>query len=414
MDPATPAEPTSPAEPEGTGPWARFKAFKEKNHIAFEVAFFFAGFLFDVVLLHRIDSTPLLIHQGVYLVLSSLLIFVDHRLHVAGKEPEGLLGRIASFRLWVMHFFLGTLLNAFMVFYFRASSGLLSFIFLLALAGLIVANELPRFRQQGPIVRIAMLSFATTSFLAYLLPVIAGKLAPWQYYLSIVIGSAVTFGLWKVFTRFNKDPNWTFRRAVVPGLVVQGALFVFYLFGAIPPVPLSLKHIDVYAGITPEKSEKGMHYGLSYQPAPAWQFWRKRAAEYIAAPTGVCLKRKERYAPTEIPCENDDPCKPAGNLCSAKKAWVFVRVFAPARFHDTVKFAWEMDDPKKGWTDRGAPYPAFLSGGNEEGFRTFAYTSISEATSYRVRVLTDDDREIGRLTFDARVGEQPAPELETD
>ena len=36
MDPVTPAVPTSPAEPEGTGPWARFKSFKEKNHIAFE------------------------------------------------------------------------------------------------------------------------------------------------------------------------------------------------------------------------------------------------------------------------------------------------------------------------------------------------------------------------------------------
>lgn len=416
MDPATPAEPTSVAEPEGTGPWARFKAFKEKNHIAFEVAFFFAGFLFDVVLLHRIDSTPLLIHQGVYLVLSSLLIFVDHRLHVAGKEPEGLLGRIASFRLWVMHFFLGTLLNAFMVFYFRASSGLLSFIFLLALAGLIVANELPRFRQQGPIVRIAMLSFATTSFLAYLLPVIVGRLAPWQYYLSIVIGSAVTFGLWKVFTRFNKDPNWTFKRAVVPGLVVQGALFVFYLFGAIPPVPLSLKHIDVYSHVLAEKADKKAQYLLEYQPAPFWQFWRKTASEYVAAPTGVCLNRGEGYARTDIACEDDKPCEglPKGSLCSAKRVWTFVRLFAPTKFEDSVKFAWEMDDPKKGWVPRNKPFETRLSGGNEEGFHTFAYSTISEATTYRVRVLSKDDREIGRLTFDARVGEQPAPELETD
>ena len=123
------AEPTTPevaAAPAPTGLGARFKAFKEKHHLAFEVSFFFAGFLFDVVLLHRIDSTPLLIHQGAYLVLSALLIFWDHRLHVAGKEPEGFLGKVASYRLWVMHFFLGTLLNAFMVFYFRASSGVLA------------------------------------------------------------------------------------------------------------------------------------------------------------------------------------------------------------------------------------------------------------------------------------------------
>lgn len=122
-----------PASPPA-GITARFKAFKERNHIAFEVSFFFAGFLFDVVLLHRIDSTPLLIHQGLYLVLSAALIFWDHRISVAGKEPEGFVGKLASYRLWVMHFFLGTLLNAFMVFYFRASSGILAFLFLVALS----------------------------------------------------------------------------------------------------------------------------------------------------------------------------------------------------------------------------------------------------------------------------------------
>ena len=105
----------------------RAKAFKERHHIAFEVAFFFAGFLFDVVLLHRIDSTPLLMHQATYLVLSAALIFWDHRLAVIGAEPTGFLGKVASYRLWAMHFFLGTLLNAFLVFYFRASSGFFAF-----------------------------------------------------------------------------------------------------------------------------------------------------------------------------------------------------------------------------------------------------------------------------------------------
>ncbi len=404
----------APATEAATGPWARFKAFKERNHIAFEVAFFFAGFLFDVVLLHRIDSTPLLIHQGIYLVLSGLLIFVDHRLHVAGKEPEGFLGKLASFRLWVMHFFLGTLLNAFMVFYFRASSGVLSFVFLVALAGLIVANELPRFRQQGPIVRVAMLSFATTSFLAYLLPVIVGHLASWQYSLAVLIGSGVTVGLWKLFTRFTKDPNWTFQRAVAPGLVVQVTLLLFYWVGAVPPVPLSLKHIRVYAHVLAEKNGNERRYVLEYQPAPGWQFWRSHTNDFVASATGVCLDRANGYAKTEVACDTDEPCKAMakGSLCSAKRAWVYVRVFAPTKFHDTVRFAWEMDGPK-GWVDRGG-YEGALSGGSEEGYHTFAYSTISDDTDYRVRVLTKDGREIGRLTFHARLGEPPEVATEID
>ena len=218
---------------DAASPTARFKAFRERHHLAFEVAFFFAGFLFDVVLLHRIDSTPLLIHQGFYLVASAGLIFIDHRLHVSGQEPTGFLGKLAAYRLWVMHFFLGTLLNAFLIFYFRAAAGFFAMVFIVLLSGVIVLNELPRFREQGPVVRVALLSFATTSYLAYLLPVVWGELRSWQYYVAVVIGVAVTFGLWKLFSRFTKDPNWTFQRAVAPGLAIQGVLLFLYLINVV-------------------------------------------------------------------------------------------------------------------------------------------------------------------------------------
>lgn len=358
---------------EVVGPAARFKAFKEEHHLAFELAFFFAGFLFDVLLLHRIDSTPLLIHQGLYLVLSAGLVFWDHRLHAQGREPTGWLGKVAQYRLWVMHFLLGTLLNAFMVFYFRASSGLSAFLFLVGLAALIFANELPRFRERGPIVRVMMLSFAVTSYLAYLLPVLWGELRSWQYVLAALIGSAATFGLWKVFVRFNQDPHWTFRRAVAPALALQGTLVVLYVAGVVPPVPLSLRHIGVYSNVTPEHGERGLTYHLEYEPASKLAPWREVAATFKAK--------------------------------AGAKAWVFVRIFAPARFHDEVAFAWEFDDPDKGWTPRGGPFRTRLSGGNEEGFRTFAYSTMGRPGTYRVRVLTADGREIGRTTFDFVEGE---------
>lgn len=377
------AEPNVVEAAPPAGVAGRFKAFKEKHHVAFEVAFFFAGFLFDVLLLHRIDSTPLLIHQGLYLVLSAALIFWDHRLHVSGKEPEGFVGKIAGYRLWAMHFFLGTLLNAFMVFYFRASSGILAFLFIVGLSVIIVANELPRFRAQGPIVRVMLLGFAVTSYLAYLLPVIYGQLEPWQYVISVLLGCAATFGLWKFFTAFTHDPNWTFKRAVAPGLVMQGTLLLLYLLGVVPPVPLSLKHIGVYTAVTPNRNEKGhLHYDLTYQPAPKWKFWRTDS-DVLVAPTGA-------------------------------HAYAFVRIFAPTKFHDSVRFAWDFDDPDKGWVARGSPYTTRLSGGNEEGFRTFAYSTMGKPGKYRVRVLTMDDREIGRETFEFVEGEAGETHTEED
>ena len=376
--PPTPGETTATAD----GFSHRAKAFKERHHLAFEVAFFFAGFLFDVILLHRIDSTPLLIHQATYLFLSAALIFWDHRLAVMGREPTGVLGKIASYRLWAMHFFLGTLLNAFLVFYFRSSSGFFAFVFIVLLSVVIVANELPQFRKQGPIVRVALLSFATTSFLAYLLPVVWGELRSWQYLGAIAFGATVTVLTWRLFTRITRDPHWTFRRGLLPGLLVQVTLLGLYLFDAIPPVPLSLKHIGIYTQVTPERSESRIHYRLQYQKPPPWQFWKLENNELIAA--------------------------------SGDKAWAFVRIFAPARFHDRVGFQWEYDEPGKGWTPRGDPFRSGLSGGNEEGYATFAYSTLSKPGHYRVRVLTEDGREIGRKSFNFVVGEPPVPVEEID
>lgn len=71
-----------------------------------------------------------------------------------------------------------------------------------------------------------------------------------------------------------------------------------------------------------------------------------------------------------------------------------------------------MDGPK-GWVDRGG-YEGSLSGGSEEGYHTFAYSTISDDTDYRVRVLAKDGREIGRLTFRARIGEPPPTQTEID
>jgi Protein of unknown function (DUF2914) len=365
--------------PEGVS--AQLKTFKERHHVEFEISFFFAGFLFDVLLLHRIDSKPLLAHQGLYLFLSAGLIFWDHKLSVAEAQPTGVVGKLATYRLWAMHFFLGTLLNAFMVFYFRAASGLLAFLFLIALAVIIVLNELPQFRSRGPIVRVLLLSFAITSYLAYLLPVLLGALRRWQYPLAVAVGTAATFGLWKLFSTFTKDPNWTFRRAVLPGVVLQATLLLLYLAGVIPPVPLSLKHIGIYSNVTPHR-EQGMHYTLEFQPAPAWKAWRREDPVFVA---------------------------PAGS-----KAWAFVKIFAPAKFEDRIGFAWEFDDPNTGWVERGKPFFTLLQGLSEDGYHTFAYSTLGKPGDYRVRVVTEDGREIGRKTFTFVEGEAPTPTIIED
>ncbi|MBX7100977.1 MAG: DUF2914 domain-containing protein [Myxococcaceae bacterium] len=368
--------------PSPTGAWERFRHFREKNHLAFEVAFFFAGFLFDYLLLHRIDSRPLLIHQGSYLVLLSVLLMVDHRFHTLKAEPIGFWGRVLSFRHWVIHFFLGTLLNAFLIFYFKASSGFFSFLFIVALAVVLVVNELPRFRELGPVLRVGLWSFAVTSYLAYLIPVLWGALHPSQYLAAVVVGAAATVGLWRLFRRFTHDDGWSFARAAAPGLAVQLLLLLLYVLKVVPPVPLNLRYIGIFQEVTRVKEgDRAGQYALGY-----------------ALPASM-LPRVFEFDGSELFARPDD------------KAWAFVELFAPEGFHDQIAFAWEFDDPKKGWVEVGAPYTTTLGSGREQGFRTFGNRTIARTGDYRVKVLTSDGREIGRKSFTVVRDESQGPRV---
>lgn len=362
--------PAPPPEPTPSGVKDRLKSFKERHHFLFEAAFFMAGFLFDMLLLHRIDSVPLLIHQGVYVVLAAVLIGVDHRIHVAGKEPEGRWRKLAGYRTWVIHFLLGTVLNAFVVFYFRATSVYsVSSLFMALLLAVLFLNELPRFRARGPVVRVALLSFVVTSYGAYLFPLIAGRLAWWLFLPAVAVGAGATAGLWKLYRRFTHDPNWTFGRAVVPGLVVQVALVGLYAARLMPPVPLSLKSIGIYHSVERAPEQKG--YRVRYVAASRWKFWVDDAVEFPAR-------------------EGD-------------KAHAFVAVFAPKGFRDEIRFQWSYDDPKKGWVDLGGPTTTALGTGavnREQGFRTWANLTVRSPGTYRVVVQSSDGREIGRRTFE--------------
>src|SRR5262249_2656668 len=118
----------SAASTQAPGLYARFSRFRERHKRLEGVLFFLGGFCFDLLLLERIDSKPMLLHQGSYLVLLSVLLGVDHRFSVRGEPAARFWRKVLHFRTEVIHFLFGTLLNAFLVFYFKAASGLFAFI----------------------------------------------------------------------------------------------------------------------------------------------------------------------------------------------------------------------------------------------------------------------------------------------
>jgi hypothetical protein len=72
---------------------ARFDNWRHHNPKTEAVTFFFGGFCFDLLMLHRIDSAPMLIHQGTYLSLLAVLLVADHAEERECRSPSGGWGR---------------------------------------------------------------------------------------------------------------------------------------------------------------------------------------------------------------------------------------------------------------------------------------------------------------------------------
>ncbi|MCL2177814.1 MAG: DUF2914 domain-containing protein [Proteobacteria bacterium] len=340
--------------------YSNWRAWLKQRPWVLDLGFFFLGFCFDLLLLKSIDSVPMLIHQGSYVLLLSALILLDHHYHVTQTLPGGWWGKLLAHRDWVIHFLFGTLFNAFFVFYFRASviSSLSFFIFIPLLALVLALNELPMFRNLGPLMRMALWSFTCTSFWAYLLPLLFGFLSAWLFVLAVFLSTVSVFGLWYLSLRLTADFQWNFWRAVAPSLGVQLLLLLLYFSGVVPPVPLSLKWIGVYHDVRkPDGTE------LLYV-RDGLRFWEHGAETFLARP-------QDRLN-------------------------VWMRIFAPKRFRDDIYVAWQHKNEQGQWmqTDR---IPLKLSHSGQRGWTGHTYKVNYASGEWRVEVLTADARLLGSI-----------------
>jgi hypothetical protein len=140
----------------------RLRAFKDRNDGLVMSLFFVGGFLFDAGMLSRIDEPLMLVQQALYLIVCGALLAGTEWLELRKVEPPGWLRKPWHYAEHVLHFMLGTLLNAYSIFYFQSASGFTAVALLVVAAALLALNELPRFRRFGPLVLYALYSICLT------------------------------------------------------------------------------------------------------------------------------------------------------------------------------------------------------------------------------------------------------------
>lgn len=326
----------------------------------FPAAFFIGGFIFDLLTTDRIDQNFSLIQQFCYLVLILQFLYWEVVTPRIFLKEGSFMAKMWAWHVEVLHFLFGSLLSLYTIFYFKSSSLMTSFAFMGFLSALLVINELPRFQKKGISMRSALVALCLSSYFIYLVPVITGKIGVIAFILSMTF-SMCLFLLFCV--RINKkinERNWVNKRVLLPGLIVQVVFVLLYITRLLPPVPVSLKYIGIYHNIQKQDGQFYLDFEREW-----WKVWQSGAQTFI--------KR------------------------DGDKVYCFVSIFSPSQFKDDMRVSW-FKKTAEGWQKHdNIPLP--IVGGRDNGFRGYAFKSNFDSGKWQVRVLTSDEREVGRISF---------------
>ena len=197
------------------------------------------------------------------------------------------------------------------------------------------------------------------------------------FLVAFLISILSIFGFYRAVSIKSQHREELKAQILYPSFSVLGLLFVFYVMGLLPPVPLAVEKMGIYHEI---RKENGQY--LASHEKPIWKFWQVGDQDFRAEP--------------------------------GDKVYFFASIFSPARFDDTVLLHWLVKQ-KQGWktTDK---ISMRLVGGRKSGFRGFSVKEKYEDGDWQVRVETTDGREIGRLYFNITRTDQfnPARSFETE
>jgi hypothetical protein len=349
----------------------RAKAFYRDHEPACTVAFFAAGFLFDMLAVGRIDELHNIIQQAIYLFLCALFTSYELRERYGDFAPPERFKTLWRYHAAATHFMLGTLLNIYTLFYFKSASIGTSFLFLLILAGLLAVNELKPFAGSGTTLRMTLFSLCLVSYFTYVIPTLVGAIGVLPFLGTLAASAACVAALERWLRRSLPDPRVLVPHLLAPFACVALGFSALYFMKLIPPVPLSLSEIGIYHDVRHEDD----HFLLS-ETRPRWRFWERGDQTFLARP--------------------DD------------KIYCYVQVFSPARFRERLQLQWLRRDAVAGWQKEDA-IPLETAGGREGGWRGFVVKSRWTPGRWRVRVETSDARELGRLDLAVTPDETTGP-----
>lgn len=285
--------------------------------------------------------------------------------------------RFALFYPLLIQFSFGALFSGFTVLFIRSGSFAGNWLFLVFLVFILVGNEFFRERYKRFIFHISIYFVALFSYAIIAVPVLVRDIGPWIFILSgvasilaIAFLAAILAFVAPAIIRENRG------RLIKTVGCIYLIFTLFYFTNIIPPVPLVLKHLEIYHSI--ELTKNGT-YRLEYEEAPWYRFF--------------------------------DGVSPTVHWAPGKKIIAFSSVFAPTDINTKIIHRWLYYDEVSGkWAERSV-IGFTMKGGRDTGYRGYSEKEAITPGKWRIEVRTARGQLLGRTTFEV-VEASAAPALE--
>ena len=222
-----------------------FKVMHEKYHAYLPAVFFASGFILDIMTLGEVDDLSNIIILSLYLVLAIFILGLEFLGITTITTSKKWLKKAFEYRNDGFHFFLGALLSAFTLFYFKSSSISNSFFFMLIMMALLLLNETSLFQKKGIIIRSILIMLAVISYLILMVPTLTGEANALIFTLCIVLALTLSGIAFWALSKNLTDKSVPLKNMFYPQVSVLVLFVLLYWLKVLPPVPLSIKNIGV-------------------------------------------------------------------------------------------------------------------------------------------------------------------------
>jgi hypothetical protein len=337
--------------------------------------FMAGGFAFDSWAFGQIDHPATQAVFIVYLLVAGIAIAAQHGLE-SRPEDRRPSPRTRAIFMFVTQFALGALLSGFCVFYIRSASVFASWPFLIFMAAVFIGQEVFRHYHSRLVFVALLLFFSVYSYAIMLVPMVIGRIGQIPFLLSGAVALGLFFLYMRALARLGHDRYRGARAQIAAGMAVIALVInAFYFLKVFPPLPLVLTDAGAYHQVR----RNGADFQALAEEEPA--AWR--------ALFGT---------------------RPVLHVQPRARLFLYSAVFAPRGLHARIVHEWQWLDASGAWSTQqrvGVP----IAGGREDGFRFYTIKTAPRPGQWRVNIITDDGRSIGRLRFS--VEQQAVPPATT-